>query len=129
MDVGKLGQVLRFGLGIASSLIAIVFGFRTDQGQKFIHQIIGPGYSCADRRILNDAETAVCDSWTLSRMDVLLSNAYYNACGNLDKSLADDELKWIRSTRDACKGDTECLTKVYNERLQSLTARARARCI
>ena len=112
MDLGKFGQVLRAALGIASSLFALIFGFRTESGQKLIHQYLGPGYSCADKRVLNDAETAVCGSWQLSRLDVQLASAYYNACGNLDKALQDEENQWIRGTRDGCKADTECLTKV-----------------
>jgi len=128
MDVGRIGQTFKFGLGIISSVIAIFVASKQEPVQKLIRQQTGPSYSCNDRRILNAAELTVCDSWQLSRLDVRLSDAYYDACGNIDKALAADEVSWLKSTRDICETDQACLEKAYAARLPVLGAKARTHC-
>ena len=129
MDVGRFGQALKFGLGIISSVIAIFVASKQEPVQKLIRQQVGPSYSCNDKRILNAAELQICTSWQLSRLDLQLSDAYYDACGNIDKALGADEITWIKTTRNVCEANEACLIKAYNERLVVLKAKAKPRCI
>jgi len=129
MDLGRYGQVLKGGLGVISSVIAIFVGYRQEPVQKLIRSQVGPSYSCNDKRILNASELQICTSWQLSRLDLQLSDAYYDACGNIDKALGADEIAWIKTTRNVCEADEACLIKAYNERLAVLKAKAKPRCV
>jgi uncharacterized protein len=124
----QLLRLAAIGLGIIASLTTIVKFAGPQSGSDVIRNIVGPSFPCGDRRILNDSERAVCSSWSLSRLDIRLANAYYDACGNLDKSLATEESSWLKSSRDACNGDNACLMAAYNARIDALTARKRDHC-
>jgi len=128
MDLGRYTQGLKGGLGILSSVIAIFVASKQEPVQKLIRQQVGPSYSCADRRILNATELAVCNSWQLSRLDLLLSNAYYDACGNLGKPISNEELTWLKTTRNACGNNETCLAKVYTDRIAELSGKAQTFC-
>jgi len=122
------GRATAGGVGIFASLISIVTFFGPQSLHDVIRTYAGPSFTCTDRRILNASELAVCGSWQLSRLDLQLSSAYYEACGNIDKALAAEEVSWIKTIRNSCNADHGCLVSAYNDRLGVLAARAKPHC-
>ena len=122
------GRTTAGGVGIVASMISIVAFFGPQNMHDIVRTYAGPSYPCSDRRILNTSELAVCGSWQLSRLDLQLSAAYYEACGNIDKALAAEETNWIKASRNSCNADHGCLVSAYSDRLGVLSARAKTHC-
>ena len=98
---------------------------------------LGPGVSawaqnhpswCDEQASLNAAERAVCGSRSLWLLDDVLNNAYQSASravGGQRAELVQSQRDWVRVARNGCGPDIQCLTAVYERRIEVLEAIAR----
>lgn len=79
---------------------------------------IAQGFSCEDAR--TKVEKLICDSEKLSALDVQLNDAYQLTWSKSDakdaRRLRLEQRRWLRSTRDACRGEA-CLERAYSQRI------------
>jgi uncharacterized protein len=83
---------------------------------------------CDEQSSLNAAERAVCGTRSLWLLDDVLNNAYQSALravGNERAALQQSQRDWVRVARNGCGPDIQCLTAVYERRIEVLEAIAR----
>lgn len=66
------------------------------------------------------AEATVCYDADLALLDQRLARGYRQALANADQAdaLRSSQMRWLRDRRDACEDDTDCLRRVYQQRLK-----------
>ena len=90
----------------------------------------GPSFSC--QMASTPTEYAICTSATLSALDRDLAAVYKVAKGNLENvsdnstTLRDEQRKWNKKRSSMCADDVECLSRMYQERIDDLAADASA---
>jgi len=79
---------------------------------------ISPSFDCHKTR--TKVERLICESPTLSRLDVMLDGAYRSAlaASPTPGKLREEQRTWLKS-RNYCK-DVQCLEKDYRDRLEAL---------
>jgi uncharacterized protein len=99
-------------------LIACLLGFAPGPG----HAASYAPLDCA--KVTMAAETTVCKSYALGQDEARLATLFevltsLVAMGQR-ADLIDTQRRWI-STREACAGNTECLSRVYQSRINELS--------
>ncbi|SDY54535.1 lysozyme inhibitor LprI family protein [Citreimonas salinaria] len=70
-----------------------------------------------DATRLNPTERTICDNRDLSRLDAMLELVYGRAKAS-DEDRA--QLQWLRSERDSCGRDLDCIAMTYADRIKEL---------
>jgi uncharacterized protein len=85
---------------------------------------VAPAYACQDSK--SAAELVICQNQDLAILDIRLNATYAGVQSRMSeaelKSLREQQRAWVKE-RDKCGANAACIRKLYQARLQQLSAR------